>query len=321
MTIARRPPPPLARVAFFDGVPLAHGDLRDVVAHEARMLALHVLGAHRTWGIAIGLAATLDAARRAVHVSSGAAFTRTGEVLAIAATNVPAPIEPTPGEPRPTFDLLLRAAPPAPAACTRSLACDGAALPVPRVELRWVRAHTLASGATLLGDDVAPGTDIPITRAVREPDGRLTGPDGSERRLVRGLVRPHVASGVTRVGQLDWTVGTIDVSASVDTSAGGFGTVPVYQATLGGVAAGAGALVGPWLHVEQATARSFTAHLVAGASPAQPMSAILEQLLGSVRTATISWIGVETTHGCGALSKLSTLLDAVLALHGGASNP
>jgi len=310
MSAARTPPTPFARLSFFDGVELRRGDLHDVVGHEARMLGLHVLAAHRTWGIALGLAASLDPSSTIVTVAEGAAFTSTGDVLAMATSSIAAPTTATPGIAQPTFDLLMRAAPLGAPGCVRERTCDGVPPVVPRVELRWSLAQSLAGGATLLGDDVRLGADVPIARFVRRADGTLAGPDGSERRVVRGLVRPHVAFGQSSADELTWNDGTADIWVHIDASTSGFNTTPVYFASLGGVAASA-PLVGPWLHVESAAPTGFIARLVAGTSPAQPAAAQHTLLRSAARSATIAWMGVEPTRACSS-RLLSSLLDAAL---------
>ena len=297
MSARRTPPPPFARLSLFDGVELLDGDLRDCVGHEARMLGLHVLAAHRTWGIALGLTASIDPSGTIVTIAEGAAFTRSGDVLALTTISIPAPTIATPGIARRTFDLLLRASDTRRESCVRTITCDGIEVTVPRVELRWSLAHTLKGGTSLLGDDVRLGDDIPIARFVRELNGTLTGPDGSERRVVRGLVRPHIAAGQTRAGELTWSDGQADIWVHIDTSAGGFSTTPVYLAAIAGVTASA-SLVGPWLHVEQVTPSGFIARLVGGASPPQPIPLLRASLHASAHNATIAWTGIESAHAC-----------------------
>ena len=310
MIATRTPPPPFERLGFFEGAELLHHDLRDVVGHEARMLALHVLAAHRTWGIAVGLDASLDPSSTIVTVSEGAAFDRDGVVVSLATTSIAAPTLATPAVAQPTFYLLLRAVPSSSASCVRDYVCDGLTPAVPRVELRWSLASTLPSGQLFFGDDVQLGVDIPIASFVRQPGGTLTAQSGSERRVVRGLFRPHFASGLAAAGSFAWSDGPADIWVHVDTSACGFSTTPVYIATLGGVAASA-PLVGPWLHVEDATAKGFIARLVAGASPIQPAATLHTLLRSAAHAASITWMGAESTRAC-ATRLLSSVVAASL---------
>jgi hypothetical protein len=296
MTATRTPPPPFERLGFFDGAELLHRDLHDVVGHESRMLALHVLAAHHTWGIAVGLDASLDPSSTIVTVSEGAAFDRDGVVVSLATTSIGAPTLATPIA-NPTFHLLLRAVSSATVSCVRGYVCDGLLPVAPRVELRWSLGHTLPSGQVLLGDDVQVGIDIPIASFVRQPGGTLTAQSGSERRVVRGLFRPHIASGFVAAGSFAWSDGPTDIWTHVDTSASGFSTTPVYIATLGGVAASA-PMVGPWLHVEEASPQGFIARLVAGALPNQPAAGLHTLLRSAARSATITWTGAESTRAC-----------------------
>jgi hypothetical protein len=280
------------RLQWFDGSALTERDLADAVAFESRMLELHVQGIHRTWGVAHGLTITLSNDAREVLVAPGFAYTCRGEALIVAElTRAALPGNAGAG----TYDLLLvPPAPPEKEACERPVTCTGDAI-VQRASLRWEPAASpSAAGPPLLGPAVRLGWEIPIARFRRLASGVLVGPDMSQRRVARGLVRPHVAFGVTRPNELSWQLGTAELSATVDTSGAGFSARPFYFATLGSAAWPAG-VVGPFIALGQATASSFQVQVRFG-RPGAPTS--LEPLVGPVRSAPLSWVGVEPVLGC-----------------------
>src|SRR5215510_4378982 len=77
------PSPPIERVAWFDGSPLTERDLADAVAHESRMLELHVRAVHATWGVANGLSVLLSGDSREALVTPGFAYTCRGDALVV----------------------------------------------------------------------------------------------------------------------------------------------------------------------------------------------------------------------------------------------
>lgn len=68
------------RIRYFDGQLLTARDLRDDVAYEARMRGLHVRALHNTWGVALGLAVTVQN-NNVVKVSPGIAYDCRGREL------------------------------------------------------------------------------------------------------------------------------------------------------------------------------------------------------------------------------------------------
>ncbi len=102
-SLSPTPSPALTRVTWAEGSRLTKRDLADAIAHEARMLELHVATMHGAWGIASGLRILIGADLRSVRVSPGSAYTARGEAVVVVDTiTVPAP-----AGAGATFDLLL----------------------------------------------------------------------------------------------------------------------------------------------------------------------------------------------------------------------
>lgn len=295
----RRPRAVPERIEWYEGSRLTRRDLVDAIEHEARMLELHVRAVHDTHGIALGLGVALAAGAKAVVVQPGLAYgCRGASVLLAAATTLDAPPMSTSGT---RFDLVLVAAQPTRACAQPEMDCTGARVPA-RASLRWRPAD----------DDVRCTCDIPddaieLGRFVRSPAGTLTGPDNTRRRVVRGLVRPHVASGVTAPGALTWTQGASDLVASIDTSAAGFTTTPVYLAQIASSTAWTGALVAPFVSIAQPSPTRFNVHLSIAAKP--PALVLLFAQLDLAKELSIAWTGVESAVGCtGGLPFAASLL-------------
>jgi hypothetical protein len=264
------------RIAWFEGSRLTRRDLADAIEHEARMLELHVRAAHDTEGIASGLTTSLSADRRTVTVQPGLAYSCRGASVLL---HAPASIAAPPASMKGTrFDLVLADA-----------------------TLRWSAADD-ASGC----DCAVPGDAIHLGRFTRTSSGTLVGPDNQRRRAVRGLVRPHVASGVTAPGALLWQQGVADLHARIDTSAAGFTTTPVYLASIASPSPWTGNLVAPFISVGQGTPTHFDVHvLIAAKSPAL---VLLFAQLAVVKELAISWTGVESAVGCSGGPSLSAVL-------------
>ncbi|MDB4881873.1 MAG: hypothetical protein JWL95_639 [Gemmatimonadetes bacterium] len=285
------------RIEWFEGSRLSRRDLADAIQHEARMLELHVRATHDTEGIAFGLTAVLSADARSVTVQPGLAYTcRGASVLLHSPTVIAAPPLGVPGN---RFDLVLVGAAP-PSCGAPTLDCTGARIPV-RATLRWIAVEEERGCTCTDRDDV-----IYIGRFVRTPSGALAGPDNARRRAVRGLTRPHVASGATAPGALAWQQGTMDLSAQIDTSVAGFTTAPVYLASIASPTPWLGGLVAPFVSVGQATPTHFTVHLMIAAKP--PAIVLLFAQLALVKELSISWTGVESAVGCSDGGVLYTAL-------------
>jgi hypothetical protein len=287
------------RIEWFEGSRLTHRDLADAIAHEARMLELHVRALHDTWGIAMGLTTAVATGARDVMVQPGLAYGCRGLSLVLySATTIAAPPPSVAGS---LFDLELEAAPALPGCRSPETDCMGTRIPN-RDRLCW-RAVDDARRCDC--DDA--GDHVHLGRFVRSAAGTLTGPDNGFRRRVRGLVRPHVVSGLTAPGALTWSQGTSDLVAAIDTSAAGFTTTPVYLATIASPTPWTGALVAPFVSVGQATPTRFNVHVSIAAKA--PALVLLFTQLDLVKELSISWTGVENAVGCsGGLSLAGVLL-------------
>jgi hypothetical protein len=278
------PRPRPTRIAWFEGSRLSHRDLADAVEHEARMLELHVRAVHDTWGIAFGLETTIAADKLSVTVQPGLAYGCGGEsLLVIVPTTIGVPL---PSEASSVFDLVLLPAL-VPSGCEQQpVDCNRERIPL-RTRLDWRAADVTSCSCN---DDA-----LAIGRFVRV-GGTLTASTDFVRKRVRGLVRPRVASGVTRPGALTWNDGTGDLVAQVDTSAGGFTTTPVYFLTLAAPTTLANSTFLPFIAVGQGTPTRFTVHLSIAAKP--PAFAPIFAMMDEIKMLTFAWTGVESVIGC-----------------------
>ena len=285
----RRPRAVPERIHWYEGSRLTRRDLADAIEHEARMLELHVRAVHDTFGIAFGLGVTLATGARSVVVQPGLAYgCRGASVLLHSPTTLAAPPASVGGT---RFDLVLVAAQARGACAAAEIDCTGERIPA-RASLRWRAAD----------DDEHCDCDVPddaidLGRFVRSSTGTLTGPDNTRRRRVRGLVRPHVASGITAAGALTWAQGTSDLVASIDTSAAGFTTTPVYLVQIASPTPWTGGLVAPFVSVGQPSPTRFNVHLSIAAKP--PALVLLFAQIDLARELSIAWTGVESAADCG----------------------
>lgn len=299
-----RPVPPLERIVYVPGCDLLRRDLASSVAYEARMLALHIVAVHRTWGVGRGLVALLASDAKSVRVSSGFGFSSRGDPIALSsASTIDAPPAPPGAVSRPLFDLVLtRAAGPwepceTPGTCTGGVVRFGA-----QPALAWA----FAGDATLdpvppLGHAARDGDAIPLGRFERASAGTLKGPDNSQRRAARGPVRPFVGSGTAKPGALEWSAGPRSLSAAIDTSSAGFSAVPTYIATLVNDPWSGEQVLGPFISIGgKPTATSFTLqlHFAPAGTPA-PTEWFAELAKKATEHLTVSWIGLERTVDCG----------------------
>jgi hypothetical protein len=215
------------RVRFVHGQRLPAVDLADAVAGELRRQELHVVAAHRTWGIASGL--TVSAATENARVRTGVAYDVCGRTIALRRTViVPLPAQLADGTD--PVDLVASWA-----------ECGPTATFVP-------------TGAARLG------LDVPLAR-FEISAGELGDPDLSVRRAVRSLAVPRIGSGVVTLTVSAATSGVTPFTATIDTTAGGFVSTPTYVITTTVDAADAATLaheyVGPFVSVAAPTEKDF----------------------------------------------------------------
>lgn len=281
------PTPQIMRVAWAEGSRLTHRDLADAIEHESRMLALHVVAMHGTWGIALGLRLSIGGDLHSVRLTAGGAYTARGESVVVAESMMVQ----GPAGASGVYDLLISPAT-ARTECTRDVlpAC-AARTRTDAPVLRWVAASPFG-----LGEGVRLGREIPIGRVACAADGTLSGVDYSQRRTVTSLARPHVASGVALPGRVAWHAQNIGLYAKIDTDSAGFTSTPVYYATIGSDPPWPAQLVGPFLAIANPTATSFTVRLTFGAVTGAASS--LFSLLEHAAEVDLRWIGVEAASGC-----------------------
>jgi hypothetical protein len=236
---------PLAiRINHVQGERLRAADLQDGLGVESWMRQLHMIGLHDTWGIALGLVATLleDTPGRGVRVTAGLAYDARGRSLMLEAPHVapnPWPTYPA-ADALATFDLVLiadaeRHRRPATRDDLLCLNCRPAPMR-DRPAMAWLPSAS-----------VRLGVDIVLTRAARRFPKELLKPgdpppelvlDPSVRQLAESQARPQIAAGTTTPDQVwhPWIpAGQQDVIgfwADVDISDAGFATVPTVQASL-----------------------------------------------------------------------------------------
>lgn len=268
------------RLDWVDGSALTWRDLRDGVAAEEAMLALHMRGLHDTWGVALGLTTALSGDRRAVLVTPGFAIACNGMTILLPNAQVLA-APPAGAGPR-AWDLVLRA--PQPTAgdpCYRPTTCDLAVTP---------------TAATLAWHDIdAPldqRTNVVLSRYVRLTSGVMNGPDLSVRRGVAVLERPHIASGVATAASLSWTVRGPRLVASIDTSGAGFSQAPIYRVWVASHAPWPPNVIGAFISVVTASRGSISVQLLV------PGGISTNSAQSLADTIALGWVGVEPVRGC-----------------------
>ncbi|MBP8001026.1 MAG: hypothetical protein KA314_02930 [Chloroflexi bacterium] len=318
------------RIRYFDGQLLTARDLRDDVAYEARMRGLHVRALHNTWGVALGLAVTVQN-NNVVKVSPGIAYDCRGRELFSARDLLIGP------PPRPLgsqvnawlFDLVIRYDESGERGRADSVLCtDGVNPGEERPLWRWRFAGD-AVGFTPTSTTAPPeplrlGEEIPLARFVIQPtEPRIGPPDFTERRNAQGLVRPHIADGQVQQPLLPHPDGNeLSFTMTINTSAGGFNQTPFYFARItvpilldlaqqgGQTAELLRRLLGPFVTIRTASRQSFILDIRFALS--QPrggvvlrrenfaLLALLRRVAGreDVLSALVNWVGVEPTGGC-----------------------
>ena len=263
------------RVRFVHGQRLPAADLADSSGGELRRQELHIVGAHRTWGAALGLEVKAHSA--GLSVSPGLAYDAYGRALLL----------------RRQWGMLTPAE-----LATATEARD--------VVIAWTECGSALRLAT--AGDTRPGLDVPLARFWIQK-GVLGWPDLGYRRCVRSLAAPRIGAGHVPIDvRLDG--GTDVFSAPVDTSAAGFRSTPAYVVTPTVTsttdlarAASAGA-AGPFVSISSPDAAGFTVDV-----------RVWRPLYEDERVAVelgleIAWLGVEAPPTCGRiLEKLMTPIE------------
>ncbi|HEX7525616.1 MAG TPA: hypothetical protein VF327_04875 [Gaiellaceae bacterium] len=217
----------LERVRFVHGQRLPAADFTDAVDGELRRQELHVVAAHRAWGVAAGLAVSVGT--QGARVRTGVAYDVYGRTILL---RLPA-IVPLPAQLATETD---------PVELVASWAARGPAVTF------------VPAGAA------RPGLDIALARFELSA-GELGDPDLSVRHGVRSLAAPRIGSGKVSLTVPASSGGPRPFSATVDTSAAGFVGTPTYVLTTTVAQADAVTLaqqyVGPFVSVAEPTETDF----------------------------------------------------------------
>jgi hypothetical protein len=229
----------LNRIAFWQGQMLGASDFRSLIGTGEQLRWWHNRSLHDTYGVRFGLEVAPVVGLDVVAVSCGVGYDCTGRELVIRVPlriALPA-LKDKDTAPR-VLVLSVRANPP------RQSCCEAAHEPC------WPPAKSKVESEACLSwlveRDFAPHAGVPLARFI--PGGENPIDPGFIAPSTRPLARPHVASGATIPGNTPWEVWFEDFSDAegavhrralgmqthLDTSAGGFTTVPRYFAQLEG---------------------------------------------------------------------------------------
>lgn len=289
------------RLRHYQGQRLQAADLQDEYDNLTALRALHVIGLHDTWGIALGFTVQMGSkGSNTVGIAPGLAYDARGHEIVLTSTR---PVGgPQGGRPIPDNtpitlvmrydeDLGQREAGREWAPCTDNGNPPGRERPL----FAWKQA-----------DAVQLGLDVPLL-SVRLQNGLIDegSLDLSVRHYAQAQTRPHIAAGITPKEQ-DWEPWQpqrgqlLGLQTWVDTREAGFVGRPYYEATLvlGGSQASSLAVLRrffliPSIANESAGGFRFRLLLAQGGQrlalaatqPAQP-------------TLQVSWLGVEPVDGC-----------------------
>jgi len=221
---------PFDRVTYRDGQKWTARDMRADWQRDARLRRLHTRTLHRTWGIALGFDVREADEAGAVLVGPGYAMDSAGQgILSSRSVSIPLPGVAGPA----TYVLAL------------TYMEDGAFRD--RAEFAGLCLgeglsphHERPRFLWRVPEELHLGPQVPLAQ-VTVKNGRIHqgGLDFRVRRHARRLVRPHLAWGLTEPGRTEWRVWTEDghrrplgFETIVDTSEGGFTSIPCYFAYL-----------------------------------------------------------------------------------------
>jgi hypothetical protein len=295
--------PALERPLFFEGQRLTPADLAVIQAFDRELRWLHNRSLHG-WGVVRGYAATGERNARSVNIMPGYALDCLGRELVL---ERPLDVAVPAVAPETTYYLTVSYADDADLTPeTRAGACgtSGAVrLPNDPV-IRFQDANATGNAARRPGLDVVLATAtvagcllaLPLSTAQRED---LKGD------------QPYVAAGRTPAGETDWRLWpsedyVLGFATTVETSAAGFLSTPVYQAcVLGERMDDKGFVVDGYAHLESPGATAFdlcvvlpTGYTTAASAyvPLNPADVFDIGYLGTLRFDLrwhVAWMGVE----------------------------
>ena len=283
-------------------------DLQDEHDLQSWRRAIHVAALHDTWGIAIGLTATIGAGE--AIIGPGLAYDCFGrEIILSRDAPVPGPIV-APGDDgaNDVQTLVVRYNADLDAHPARADA-------FPCVDLGGRPGREEPLFAWRRQGEVRLGLEVPLLAAQPTSKG-LTGLDLSVRRYARALVRPHIAAGATEATQ-PWEPWEelggqfrLGVQTRVDTSDAGFVGRPTYLATLRAAPKTFAALGQNLLFTSVANpaADGFIFRV------AQGRRVDVEFAPSAIDTAAlrVDWIGVEPVSGCVPLAQPQFVVQQIL---------
>jgi hypothetical protein len=258
------------RIDWGDRQQLAGRDLRAAEAFLDARRARHVRGAHRTWGVALGLDLLVSGTPPAVIVGPGLAYDARGR------------------------ELLVQQ----PTVVAGSAAALAGKQPV-AVALRSLGERCVPGAWARVPDErvpLVPGRDVPLGR-VNPTTGDA---DQRGRAHVATLAAPRVRSGLVGVGGVQATRVLDHLRAKVDTSQAGFATTPFYLVEPI-VGPGSAQMPRVLLAVTAATPTDFIVQVRRSAAAAAALAALSVPISGGLPFA-LAWIGVEPAPSAGVLA-------------------
>lgn len=313
----------LHRIRYRQDQRLQADDLKDDMAYEAQLRALHIRTVHRTWGVALGFEVSLDEADNTVTVTPGLAYDCHGhEILSSRSQIFSAPSLPnsvTAG----WFELVIRYRQlSTPSLHYESLCSSSDSPTLEQPDWRWVYAGPVDDSAAHpppLAADVRLGKEIPLAR-VQVTSGQFVALDFSQRRNAQKLVRPHIATGQQRQGSLTINGSILSWSVEIDTSSAGFSSeTPLYFVSLADhpLSPTSGFIqllqnsggprreellqraIGPWVSINHPNRNLFRLEVrmaVADLSLRNQLLALPRNILQL--PITVNWLGIEPVGSC-----------------------
>ena len=278
---------PFDRVTWRDGQMLAASDLTLQKKRADRLRWLHNLYVHGAadgnWGIVEGLTPALTTSGKHVTLTEGLAVDSLGRDLVVP-RNVAIPVPPITG----TRLLAIRYQEDKAYRARRMLkaVCEGTPLD-PRLELPLF--------AWLEPTDVEPGLDILIAAANINSGVAISPLDSFIRSFARPVQTAKLVSGVSMHYESPWVDGPAEpvsfwLETTVDTSAAGFNSTPLYFPALQRSGGTLQVFQSPGLYIVDAQPRQFKLRMITGLKtfglPNNASQAIQMQL-------DVAWVGFQ----------------------------